>query len=233
MLDVLIFAPHPDDAELGLGGTIIKAVNEGIKIGIIDLTAGEMGTYGSKELRLQEAENAKKVLGVEFRENLGLPDGYIGIEITKEMIFSVANKICQYKPKIVMVPNWIDRHPDHEASSIIVTKAIHYSKLEKIKLDYPKHKVDTVIYYELNNCFTQASFIIDISDTFIQKKEAIMSFKSQFKEFTKENLPFPVPERCLFYGSLINAKYGEAFLIKNSINLNSISIFLKKSNETK
>ena len=194
MLDVLIFGPHPDDAELGAGGAIIKAVNNGLKVGIIDLTAGEMGSHGTKEIRLKEAIKASKLLGVEFRENLGLPDGHLSFNIDEETNFLIAKKIREYKPKIILAPFWNDRHPDHIAASRIISNAIHYAKLKKVDLEYPKHQVETVIYYEINGQFTP-SFIMDISNEFDLKKKAIMTHASQFKEFTKEFLPFPVEER--------------------------------------
>jgi bacillithiol biosynthesis deacetylase BshB1 len=226
MLDVLVFGPHPDDAELGAGGAIIKAVKKGLKVGIIDLTGGEMGSHGTKEIRLKEAKKASKILGVEFRENLGLPDGHLPFKIDEETIFSIAKKIREYKPKIVLAPYWDDRHPDHIAASKIVTHAIHYAKLAKVKLEFQKHSVEKVLYFEINGQFNP-TFIMDISDEFETKKNAIMTHKSQFKEFTKEYLPFPVEERNLYYGSLIDSKYGEAFLLKESMVVNDWKCLLK------
>ena len=225
MLDVLVFAPHPDDAELGSGGAIIKAAKMGLKIGVIDFTAGEMGTLGTKEIRLQEAQIAKDVLGIDFRHNLEFPDGHLNFIDQKEAIYQVADLIRKYQPKIVLAPYWEDRHPDHSACSKITTMAAHYAKLERVVLQYSKHKINDILYYELNGQSTP-SFIMDISETFEQKKKAIMSFKSQFKAFNKEFLPFPVVERCLYYGSLINAKYGEAFILKNPLKLNDWNSFL-------
>lgn len=225
MLDVLVFAPHPDDAELGSGGAIAKAVKMGLKIGIIDFTAGEMGTLGTKEIRLQEAQKAKEILGVEFRENLELLDGHLSFIDQKEVIYRIAEIIRKHQPKIVLAPFWEDRHPDHVACSKITTKAAHYAKLEKVVLKSPKHKIKQFLYYELNGQ-SNPSFIMDVSETFELKKKAIMSFESQFKAFNKDYLPFPVVERCLYYGALINAKYGEAFISKNPLKLNDWKNFL-------
>ncbi|MGC9780629.1 MAG: bacillithiol biosynthesis deacetylase BshB1 [Candidatus Heimdallarchaeota archaeon] len=224
MLDVLVFAPHPDDAELGAGGAIVKAVDEGLAVGIIDLTAGEMGSLGNKETRLKEADKAKKILGVKIRENLGFPDANLPFEDKKKAILFVASKIREYQPKVVLIPNWKDRHPDHSTTSDIVTNACHYAKLKKVELDHPRYKVNQMIYYELNGQFSP-SYILDISQEFERKKEAIMTYKSQFKEFSKEYLPFPVYERCRFYGSLILADFGEAFFLKNPIALKDWKIF--------
>ncbi|NHJ87045.1 MAG: bacillithiol biosynthesis deacetylase BshB1 [Asgard group archaeon] len=220
MLDVLVFGPHPDDAELGAGGSIAKAIKQGLKVGIIDLTAGEMGTHGTPEKRFEESKVAAKVLGVKIRENIGLPDGHLTFKIDKETIFLIANKIRQYQPKAILVPFWEDRHPDHIAASQIITKAQHYAKLKKVELDYPNFLVDTIIYYEVNGQF-KPSYIMDISEEFTIKKNAIMSHKSQFKEFTKDYLPFPVFERCQYYGTLIEVDFGEAFLIKKPLKLNN------------
>ncbi|MHA1221028.1 MAG: bacillithiol biosynthesis deacetylase BshB1 [Candidatus Heimdallarchaeota archaeon] len=225
MLDVLVFAPHPDDAELGAGGAIVKAVKKGLKVGIIDLTAGEKSTHGNVELRKQEAQKAKEVLGVTFRDNLEFPDGYLPFIDTEKPVFTLAKKIREHQPEIVLVPYWEDRHPDHVAASSMITKAIHYSKLAKIELDYPKYKVEKVLYYELNGNFTP-TLIMDISEEFVIKEKAIMSFKSQFKKFTKEYLPFPVIERCKHYGSLIKREYGEAYLMKDPLMINDWEMLL-------
>ena len=123
MLDVLVFGPHPDDAELGCGGAIIKATRKGLQVGIVDLTGGEMGTKGDKETRLKEAQKAKEILGVKFRENLGFPDGYLGTGEKEEFILAITNKIREFKPKIVLAPYWDDRHPDHIVASEMITKA--------------------------------------------------------------------------------------------------------------
>jgi len=218
MLDVLVFGPHPDDAELGCGGAIVKAVKSGLRVGIVDLTGGEMGTKGDKETRLEEAQNAKEILGVEFRENLGFPDGYIGMGEKEEIIITITNKIREYKPKIILAPYWDDRHPDHIVASHMITKACHYAKLKKLKLDHPIHKIKQLIYYEINGQFT-STFIMDISEEFAVKREAIMAHKSQFKEFTKEFLPFPLVERCSYYGSLIGAEYGEGYYQKEPLKI--------------
>lgn len=227
MLDVLVFAPHPDDAELGAGGAIAKAVEQGLTVGIIDLTAGEMGTLGTKIIRIKEAEESAKFLGVKLRENLGLPDGYIGLDISQEDIFAVAKKIREYQPKIVLAPFWDDRHPDHVASSRIITKAAHYAKLKKFKFEFPEHKIKQLVYYELNSQFTP-SYIMDISNVFEKKKKAIMFHKSQFKKFSKEYLPFPVEERCLYYGSQIGVSHGEAFMIQGPVKINNWEVIINK-----
>ncbi|MHA1122481.1 MAG: bacillithiol biosynthesis deacetylase BshB1 [Candidatus Heimdallarchaeota archaeon] len=218
MLDVLVFAPHPDDAELGAGGAIVKAISAGFKVGIIDLTAGEMGSLGTKESRLGEAEAARKILGAELRQNLGFPDAFLPFEDKKKVVLKIADKIREFKPTIILMPYWEDRHPDHVTTSVVVSKACHFAKLKKIKLNHPKHKVKHLLYYELNNQ-SKFTFIMDISNEFKKKKEAIMTFKSQFKEFSMEYLPFPVEERCKHYGSLIKKEYGEAFYMKDPLVL--------------
>ncbi|MHA1629337.1 MAG: bacillithiol biosynthesis deacetylase BshB1 [Candidatus Heimdallarchaeota archaeon] len=226
MLDVLIFAPHPDDAELAAGGTIVKLVKQDFKVGIIDLTAGEMGTHGTKEQRLKEAQTAKKVLGINLRENLALPDGRLPFLKDEQPAFTLADKIREFQPKIVLLPYWVDRHPDHVATSHLVQQALHFAKLTKISLTFPAHKINLAVYYELNGSFTP-SFFVDISEEFEVKKKAIMSHKSQFKAFTREFLPFPVEERCRYYGALINVAYAEAFLTQQPLQLSNWKLLLK------
>jgi bacillithiol biosynthesis deacetylase BshB1 len=228
MLDVIVFGPHPDDAELGCGGAIAKATKAGYQVGIIDLTAGEKGTKGSSKLRLAEAEASRKKLNVTLRENLHLPDSFLAFEDLQELAFKVANKIREFTPKVVFCPYWEDRHPDHIATAKIVTQAYHYAKLKKVELDYPEYTLPHIIYYEINQAFPKPSFLLDITAEFELKKKAIMSYTSQFKEFTKEYLPFPLVERCTYYGSLINCDYGEAFLLKKPLKLTNWKAFLEE-----
>ena len=223
MLDIIVFSPHPDDAELSCGGAIIKATKIGLKVGIIDFTAGELGTRGDSETRLREAKKAQEVMGVSTRENMHFPDSFL--EVTKENVLAIANKIRQYKPKIVLIPYWEDRHPDHVATSQIAYRACHYAKLEKVNLDYPKHYVQHKIFYPLNTEF-KPSFIMDISDVIEEKVKAILSYESQFKRFVNGSFPFPLVRRSQYYGSLISAKYGEPYLLKNPVRLNDWSLFM-------
>jgi len=223
MLDIIVFSPHPDDAELSCGGAIIKAVKSGLRVGIIDLTAGELGTRGDSKTRLKEATKAKEIMGLAVRENMYFPDSFL--EVTKENVLAVANKIRQYKPKIVLMPYWEDRHPDHVATSRIAYMACHYAKLKKVILDYPEHYVPHKIFYQLNTEFTP-SFIIDISDVIEEKVKAILAYKSQFKRFSNGVFPFPLVRRSQYYGSLIGAQYGEPFLLKSPVKLKDWSIFI-------
>lgn len=227
MLDVLVFSPHPDDAELGCGGAIVKAVKNDLAVGIIDMTAGEKGTYGTKKIRIQEAQAAQKILGFHSRENLHLPDSSISYNISKKTVYSVATKIREYQPTVIITPYWLDRHPDHKATTEIVTQACHIAKLKKIDLDYEPHKTQQVIFYEINQQ-TPFTLIMDISEEFPLKKKAILAYQSQFKEFSKDYLPFPVEERCKYYGSLIGVDYGEAYLMKNPLQINSWEVLLKQ-----
>ncbi len=225
MLDILVFSPHPDDAELGCGGAIAKATKEGLSVGLIDLTAGEMGSRGDKETRLKEAEKAKDILGLEFRENMHFPDSFL--EVNKDTILPVAAKIREYRPRIILVPYWMDRHPDHVATSNIVQRAWHYAKLRKIDLGYPAYQVPIVVFYELNYQFDKPSFILDVSDVFDIKIRALMAFESQFKRFSENLSELPLIKRWQYYGYLISAKYGEAFLLRGVPKIKSWSSFLE------
>jgi bacillithiol biosynthesis deacetylase BshB1 len=226
-LDILAFGAHPDDVELSCGGALAKAVIEGLKVAIIDLTAGEMGTYGTKEIRLKEGEEGKKIIGAETRENLAFKDAFLSYLSKKEDVLTIAEKIRKYQPQIVLAPFIQDRHPDHAMTGKLVTEACFLAKLQKIELDYPKHYIQQLMYFETNQT-TNASFILDISDVFDVKRKAIMAHKSQFKDFTKEYLPFPVEERNRYYGALIGTEYGEAFYQKNPFSIFSWDPIINK-----
>ncbi len=223
-VDLLVFGPHPDDIELGCGGSVIKATRSGLDVGLIDMSAGEKGTRGTPEERLKEAEKAKQILGVQFRENMFFPDSFITPSI--ENVLKVANKIREHAPTIVMAPYWKDRHPDHVATSEIVRRAVHYAKLPKIELEHPPHRVTHLIFYELNYHFNPL-FIIDISDVFEEKKQAILAYKSQFARFEAGVLPFPLMERSRYLGAIIGVEHAEGFYVQKPLKLNNWNLFFK------
>ncbi len=130
-LDVLVFAAHPDDAELSMGGTIAKLTKDKYKVGIVDLTKGELGTRGNEKTRQKEAANADKILNVSVRVNLGIPDG--NIQRTKENLMMVIREIRKYKPKIIFAPYFNDRHPDHQDASVLIKEAMFSTGLPKVK----------------------------------------------------------------------------------------------------
>lgn len=182
-LDILVFAVHPDDAELGCSGTILKHISQGKKVGIIDLTQGELGTRGSAELRLIEAQNAAKILGLTIRENLGFRDGFFKNDETHQL--ALIQKIRQYQPDIILCNAPEDRHPDHGRASSLTFEACFYSGLAKINsldsngLSQNPWRPKQLFHY-IQDKHLKPSFIIDVTPFWDKKKEAILAFKSQF-----------------------------------------------------
>lgn len=223
-LDVLAIAAHRDDVEIVCGGTVIKLADLGYKVGIIDLTQGEMGTLGSKEQREKEALNAAKVMGVKIRENLMLPDSKV--EPTWENKLKLVRLIRKHKPRLMILPYWTQRHPDHANCSKLAYDACYLSGLAKLDAPGEPHRPFKIIY---NSSFHQIqhSFIVDITDQFERKKKSVACYKSQFQEMTSGKVVFP-PAGDIFefmeitarhYGYLIRKKYGEAFVTKEMIEI--------------
>jgi bacillithiol biosynthesis deacetylase BshB1 len=237
-LDVIVFAAHPDDAELSMGGTIAKLTKNNLKVGIIDFTKGELGTRGTPEIRQKEAAKASDILKIKVRDNLLFPDG--NIQINKENLIKVVTILRKYKPKIIFAPFFKDRHPDHIDASTLTKRAMFQSGLKEIKTfnkDVPQDAYRPGhLYYYMQTYTFDPSFIIDISDSFDTKMKAVRAFSSQFhnpknKEpetfISKPNFISYVESRASFYGFQIGKSYGEAFYCEEKIELDLIS-FLKK-----
>ena len=230
-LDVLVFAAHPDDAELAMGGTIARFADEGFNVGIVDLTRGEMGTRGSAETRQKEALEAAKTLKTSIRENLLIPDS--DIEITNGNIRKVVMLMRKYKPKIVFAPYFSDRHPDHINASKLIKRAMFVSGLEKIKTSESEiaqraYRPAKLFYYMQTYTF-EPSFIVDISNFFETKMKAVWAYSTQFHnpESSEPETFISSPEfieyvdaRAKFYGFQIGKKFGEPFYCEEKIELN-------------
>ncbi|MCW9096329.1 MAG: bacillithiol biosynthesis deacetylase BshB1 [Ignavibacteriaceae bacterium] len=227
-LDVLIFAAHPDDAELSMGGTIARFTSKGLKVGVVDLTRGEMSTRGNTKTRTKETEAASKVLKLKIRENLDLPDGEISI--SQNSLKKVIILLRNYKPKIVFAPYFNDRHPDHIDTSAIIKRAVFKSGLEKFVTTFKGKKQHPFrpnkIFYYMQTYLFIPSVIVDISDHFETKMKSVLEFKSQFYNPTlkKEDTFISRPEfleyveaRAKFYGFQIGKKYGEPFYCEEAI----------------
>ena len=228
ILDLLVFAAHPDDAELSMGGTIAKLTKEKYKVGIIDLTKGELGTRGNERTRQKEASLADRILNVSARVNLGIPDG--DIHRTKENLMMVIKEIRKFKPKIIFAPYFNDRHPDHHDTSVLIKEAMFSTGLPKVKtfdnrVEQKAYRPKKLIYYMQTYTF-EPSFIVDISDSFELKMKAVKTFKTQFFDPTsKEPETFiSRPEfldylisRSQFYGFQISKHYGEPFYCEEKI----------------
>lgn len=217
-IDVLAIAAHRDDVELICGGTMIRAAEQGYRTGVIDLTAGEMGTRGSAGLRGEEASRAASVMGLALRENLGLPDA--GVTNTPEIRARLAAEIRKLKPAIVIAPALGGRHPDHREGAQLVRDACFMAGIGKVVPEIPPHRPRKVIHaiaYREDN--VKPTFVVDVSAVFERKMEAVRCYGSQFDEATQAGEVFPngeslyeiVRHQAAHYGSLIRVQYGEPF----------------------
>ncbi|MDP5273832.1 bacillithiol biosynthesis deacetylase BshB1 [Chengkuizengella axinellae] len=220
-LDILIFGAHPDDAEIGMGGTIYKHTLAGYRIGICDLTYAEMSSNGDVNTRQQEANAANEVLNLTVRSNLGLPDR--GLQLVSEQIDKITLEIRKYQPKIVFSPFWIDRHPDHVMCSKMVDEAIFNAKLRNYLPEYSPWKVEKNYYYFIND-IQDADMMVDISSVYEQKKSALQAYRSQFQQVGSApgivNTPLNqgylqnVEARDRLLGQKSNSAYAEGFISK-------------------
>ncbi len=232
-LDVLAVGAHPDDIELACGGTVARLVQKGHHVGIVDLTRGELGTRGSKEIREQEAADAAKILGVDVRINLDIPDG--NIQITNENVLRLIEVIRTYKPDVLFIPHWLERHPDHEHAHTLGKEAWYYSGLEKIQtsidgMKQEPHRPKKYYHFRQRYDFTP-SFIVDISDQLEIRMKAVRCFQSQFfdpnsKEretlLSRPDFLDAVEARLRYFGNMIGTKYGEAFFSVEPIGISDV-----------
>lgn len=232
-LDVLVFAAHPDDAELGCSGTIAAQIAQGNKVGIVDFTQGEMGTRGTPELRLQEAQDAAKILGLAVRENMGFLDVFFRDD--EEHQLKLIQVIRKYQPEIVLANAVNDRHPDHGKGSSLASKACFMSGLAKIEtfqdgvMQSPWRP--KFVYHYIQNNYIEPDFIVDISDYWELKIKSIAAFSSQFYNpksqepasfiSSPEFLPF-IESRAREFGHRINVKYGEGFTVERFIGVSNL-----------
>jgi bacillithiol biosynthesis deacetylase BshB1 len=229
-LDVLVFSAHPDDAELSMGGTIARLSKNGFKVGLIDITRGELGTRGTAETRQQEAFRSAIILKTAVRENLNIPDG--NIQTDKENLVKVIIELRKYKPRIIFAPHFNDRHPDHINASRLVKEAMFSSGLPKIKTFDKEVPQDAFrpkkLFYYMQTYTFEPSFIVDISDTFETKMKAIKCFESQFHDpkntepetfISRPEFLSYIEARAHFYGFQIGKKFGEPFFCEEKIEL--------------
>lgn len=223
-LDVLIVAPHPDDAELGMGGGILRMLAEGKRVGVLDLTNGEPTPHGSTEIRAAETDAATKILNLTWRGNLGLTNR--SLEATLEARHKLAGVIRQTKPKWLFAPYWEDAHPDHVAATQLVEAARFWAKLSKCDIPGDRHHPERIYnYYCVHlKMAPQPAFIIDISDYWERKLESIMAYRSQFVT-GREDLDPSFADRlrhdAAFWGQAIGVKYGEPYSCREPIGMNS------------
>jgi len=229
-VDVLAIAAHPDDIELICGGTLIRAQMLGRATGILDLTAGELATRGTPELRAKEAAKAAKVMGVSVRENLGLPDG--GIQNTPETRAKVAVVIRRLKPDIVITHSQHGRHPDHPIVAQLVRDACFVAGLKKIEPKVPAHRPRKVLHaLSFREDNEKPTFVVDITLAFEKKLEAIGCYESQFGEAVQAGEVYPngeplrdlIRHHAAHYGSLIRCRYGEPFYTTETMRVDDVA----------
>ncbi len=234
-LDILVFAAHPDDAELGCSGTILKHVKLGKKVGIVDLTRGELGTRGTADLRDEEAAESAGILGLAVRENLGMRDAYFLND--EEHRLQIIKKIREYQPEIILCNARFDRHPDHGRSGDLVNDAVFLSALPKIVTDVEgvnqKAWKPKILLQFIQDYYIKPDIVIDVTNFWDQKVRSIQAFKSQFynPEYDKEEqqtyISSPdflkvVEARAREYGKYIDAVYGEGFTCRRLLGVDSL-----------
>ncbi len=227
-LDALAFGAHADDVELACGGTLIALAALGYKTGVIVLTRGEMATRGSVETRSHEFENSARIMGLTAHQVLDIPDGRVEANWTNKI--KIIYALRTHKPRIVFAPYWVDRHPDHEQTSLLVRQAAYLAGLKKLETGQPPFRPHQVIFYQGWFGFTP-SFIVDISESHDQKMKAIRAYRSQFHsqdqaESESESTLISRPDflerietRDRQYGASIGVKYGEPFLVREAMRL--------------
>ncbi len=232
-LDILAFGAHPDDVELGCGGTIAKEISLGKKVGIIDLTRGELGTRGSAAIRDQEANEAAQILGVSFRENLNMRDGFFVNDEAHQL--EIIKMIRKYQPEIVICNAVDDRHIDHGKGSKLVSDACFLSGLLKIETEYngenQKAWRPKVVYHYLQWKNITPDFVVDISGFNKKRIESILTYKSQFYDPNSKEPETPIATknfleslnyRAQDFGRIIGVDYAEGFTVERYLAVNSL-----------
>ncbi len=224
-VDVLAFGPHPDDVELGCGGTLAALAARGRSFGIVDLTRGEMGTRGTPEVRAREAAEAARLLGAAFRVSLDLGDGDLRTDRAAQLL--VVETVRRARPRIVFAPHPEDRHPDHERAGRLVPEAAWYAGLAKLETGLPPHRPDQVVFYAAY-ALLSPTFLVDVTETFATKVAALRAYRSQFYDADRADGVPGAPEtyvssksfwdgveaRARAYGRVANTDCAEGFFTK-------------------
>jgi bacillithiol biosynthesis deacetylase BshB1 len=233
-LDILVLSVHPDDAELGCGGTILKHVAAGKKVGIVDLTRGELGTRGSAEIRNQEAAAAANILGLSVRENISIPDGFF--QNTKEYQLKVIAAIRKFRPEIIITNAYHDRHPDHGRANELVEASVFLSGLRKIET-YNNDELQQVwrpglVLHFIQDNYIKPDILIDVTEFWDKKIESILAYGSQFFNPNWEGEPqtyISSPEfiqvveaRAREFGKSIQVKFAEGFTSRKILGVDSL-----------
>lgn len=225
-VDVLVIAPHPDDAELGMGGAILRFKAEGQRVGVLDLTDGEPTPYGSPAARARETLAATQILGLDWRENLGLPNRRL--EATLKARHQLASVLRRVRPRWLFAPYWIDAHPDHVAATQLVEAARFWAKLTKTDLPGEPHHPQRLYHYYCVHLrlAPQPAFVLDISACWEKKLAAIRCYESQFvmgRQATPPTFLDGLRDEAAYWGKTIGVAYGEPFACREPIGLKSLN----------
>jgi len=227
-LDLLVFGPHADDIEIGLGGTVARHAAQGHTVGLCDLTEAELSSNGTREQRRAEASAAARVLGAAWRENLGWPDG--GIATTPALIRSAVDMIRRHRPRAVAIPYWDDRHPDHVAASHVLRAAAFTSGLRRYAADTDPWRPDWVVYYFINDS-ADPSFVVDVSEHYQRKRDALACYTSQFAPIEEGAVPTRltastfsrlIESRDAQFGALAGVAFAEGLVIRESVQRSGV-----------
>lgn len=219
-VDLLVFGPHPDDLEIGLGGAIAKHVALGYRVGLCDLTRGELSTNGTPDQRVAEAEAARKVLGATWRKNLGLPDGSLGSDPAHQR--EIVTLIRAARPKAIAAPYGRDRHPDHVDASRLLTQAVFKSGLARYQAPGAAWRPDWLVHYFINDS-CRPSFVVDVSAHYEQKRAALACHRSQFEiaatagsptRLTSPTFRQLIESRDAQFGALIGVTFAEGLVVR-------------------
>ncbi|MBI2188993.1 MAG: bacillithiol biosynthesis deacetylase BshB1 [Acidobacteria bacterium] len=222
-VDILAFGPHPDDIEIGMGGTLAKHAALGHRVGLCDVTAGEMGSNGTVEERLAEAEAARQALGAVWRANLRIPDR--GIGRAPEHVQVAAEIVRRARPRVVALPYWLDRHPDHVAASELLTEAVFSAGLRRFPAAGEAWTPEAVCYYFIND-LAAPSFVVDVSDYYEAKRRALACHASQFRPTAAGAVPTRltslrfqqlIESRDAQFGAQIGAAFAEGFVMRQPV----------------
>lgn len=232
-LDILAFAAHPDDIEISAAGTLMKHIATGSKVGIVDLTQGELGSRGTIETRYSEAEEASKIMGIHYRTNLKMADGFF--EDNAENRMAIIRQIRKLKPTIVLANAITDRHPDHGRASKLVSDACFYAGLTKIKTELDGVEQEAyrpkTIYHYIQDRYIEPDFVVDVSEFVERKMEALKSYKTQFFDPNSDEPNTPISGKEFFdfikgrmanYGRPLGVEYAEGFTVERSIGIEDL-----------
>ncbi|QQR87189.1 MAG: bacillithiol biosynthesis deacetylase BshB1 [Flavobacteriales bacterium] len=234
-VDILCITAHPDDVELCMGGTVLHHVALGKRVGLVELTVGELGTRGNGALRKEEAEAARKVLGADFRYQLDLADGFFRAD--RESLLKVVQVIRRHKPSVIFTNTLKDRHPDHGRSAALVTEACFLSGLRRVETSDDGNSQEawrpTTVLHTIQDWWMEPTLVVDVTPYWEKRMAAMFAFKSQFFDPTSsepvssisgQDFPAFVEGRALQIGRLIGVKYGEGFVASRAFGVDDVTL---------